>query len=52
MCDLQIVIVIHDKMLDRLTTYSSGSKPNKNIFQPKDALQRILEKEAQKKSIK
>ena len=52
MCDLRILIVVHDSLLDRVTTYSSGSKNKANVFSPKEALQLVLDREMNKKPVK
>ena len=51
MCDLQIVIVVHDLILDRLTTYCSG-KLQDGVFQAEEALELIQNKKAENKSVK
>ena len=51
MCDLQIAIIVRDKIFDRLTTYCSG-KISEGIFSAENALDLIKTKKAEKKTVK
>lgn len=51
MCDLQIMIVVHDQIVDRLTTYCSG-KIEDGIFSTQEALKLVSQRTAEKRSLK
>jgi hypothetical protein len=53
MCDLDILIVIRDRQLDKVTKYTSGSlTEEREIFTVKDAAMSVKEKELDGKNMK
>jgi len=53
MCDLDILIVIRDRQLDKVTKYTSGHlSEEKEIFTVKEASSSVKEKELDGKNLK